>query len=56
MKFKQKVFEEYQKQAVEDLLRRPISMEAFYQAKVRADRLSASSMQQRIEMIVSATR
>jgi len=52
----QKAFEGYQKQAVEDILRRRISMDVFAEARLRADKLSAGTMQKRIELIAAQAR
>jgi hypothetical protein len=56
MKKNQQAFEGYQKQAVETILRKPISVEAFQQARARADKIPANSMQQRIELIAREVR
>jgi hypothetical protein len=52
----QKAFEGYQRQAVENYLRRTISLDIFREARIRANKLPASNMQQRIEQIANSTR
>ena len=52
----QKAFEGYQKQAVEDILRYPISVETYQRACTKAGALSAPNMQQRIEQIAHSVR
>lgn len=53
---KNTAFEGYQKQAVEDILHRSISASEFILARSKADKLSANSMQQRIQLIASSVR
>lgn len=55
MKNNEIAFEGYQKQAVEDILKRSISMDVFRKAKTVADKVPASTMQRRIELIASHT-
>lgn len=52
----QRAFEGYQKQAVEDILHRRISTEAFQKARQQAERNPAVTMQRRIELIAQAVR